>query len=95
MSQSITGEKLTAFAEAVIKAAHEHLGANGVIGVAVGLNYDTYNATLAEYLKSDQARAVVNLATDQLHHGWTYGGFVTVKYVESWGAFNQSIREIR
>lgn len=81
------------FATAVEKLAHEHLGANGVKGIAIGLDYDTYNDT--RRLAFTQRELVVEAVehTPSLpHEGLTFFSFVTVGYVENFPAFKSTFK---
>lgn len=82
MSQNITPEKLDAFAKAVEKAAHEHLGSNGVRGVMIALDRFTYYPARMEFIKSPYV-AAHDLVADNLEHGFTHAyGFIRVACVD-------------
>jgi hypothetical protein len=83
MSQNITPDKLKAFTLAVMDAAHMHLGANGVKGVVIGLDVDTYYRARMEYLRDPNSMGEVDLMRDNMRNGFTLGdGLVRVVMVE-------------
>lgn len=84
MSQNITPDKLKAFTLAVMDAAHTHLGANGVRGVVINLDHDTYYPARMEYLKDPSSIGAVDFMRDDLRSGFTLGdGLVKVVMVDS------------
>lgn len=82
MSQHITPAKLDAFAKAVEQAAQEHLGSNGVRGVLVALDRDTYYPARMEFMR-DPVSMAVDLTTDDLRNGFDHAcGFIRVSMVD-------------
>ncbi|HKF94130.1 MAG TPA: hypothetical protein VKB96_05925 [Gammaproteobacteria bacterium] len=88
MSQNITEAKLSSFAKAVSKAAHEHLGANGVISIAVGLDRDTYLQNRMEMMRTGVMN-LTDIADSKLAY---FGGFVTVVGADHWAEFDKMLK---
>lgn len=93
MTQKLTPEKLLNFAKAVEELAHEHLGANGVKGIAVGLNYSTYNDfRKVTFTDKTLVGEVIEHPEPLPYEGLTFYGFVTVGYVENFPAFKATFK---
>jgi hypothetical protein len=91
MSQHVTKDKLDAFANAVTKAAHEHLGANGVISIAIGLDYETYSFARMEKMRDSLDMGFIH-PTSTLTY---FDDFVAVVEADEWGEFVKELRKPR
>jgi hypothetical protein len=91
MSNNVTKEKLDAFAAAVTKAASEHLGANGVISIAIGLDYETYCNARMEKMRDSLDTGFIH-PTSALTY---FSDFIAIVEAGEWGEFAKILRQPR